>query len=195
MLTNELAVMELRMAKVHRLKKRVHAAEKDLEVLRVTCACVEKLMAECASLTEGTEQAKAERGTLASRIHELEATAATGHGDLGFAGRTVWSLKGRVAAGGDSANTAEAQARKTLDKMFELRALVEGLNQTVGGEHARVTRLADAELVHVRSVITVDLSQIEGTVSEAICNRSESFPVEASSDAPGLSDGDSSDQA
>lgn len=55
---------------------------------------VEKLAAEPASLTKGTEQVKVERDTLATRICELEAAAATGIGELGIVERAVQPLKG-----------------------------------------------------------------------------------------------------
>lgn len=70
--------------------------------------------------------------------------------------------------------------------MFELRALVEGLNRTFGGERARVAELVDAELVCIQSVTIAGLSESEGTVTEEICNVPDGFPVEASSDVPGL---------
>lgn len=100
-------------------------------------------------------------------------------------------MQGRVSAGEDRANRVEARARKTLDRMFELRAVVEGLNQTVSGEHASVAGLTDADLVSVRSFITAALSESEGTVREAMCDVRDGFTVETSSDALDLSEDDS----
>lgn len=62
-----------------------------------------------------------------------------------------------MVAGEDWANIAEACARQTLYKMFQLRALVEGLNRTVREERECVAGIIDAELVQIRSVITADL--------------------------------------
>lgn len=53
----------------------------------------------------------------------------------------------------------QQQAREALDKMSELRGLVEGLNWTIRGERARVAGIFDEELVRVRSVLTAALSE------------------------------------
>lgn len=102
------------------------------------------------------------------------------------------SLKSCVAVHEERASMAEARACETADKISKLRALVEGSNRTVVGECACVAELVDAELKPFRSVITVDLSESEGTVREAICDGRDASPVEASSMALGLSADDSS---
>lgn len=76
------------------------------------------MTAECASSIEETEQANAQHDTLGACNYELEGAAATPNGELGPLGRSVLSLKGLVTAGADGAKTAEAQARKMLDRMF-----------------------------------------------------------------------------
>lgn len=58
-----------------------------------------------------------------------------------------------------------------------------------------VAGMVEADLVLVPLVISASLSESEGSVSEAIRDVLDGFPVEASSDAPGLSAGGSSDQA
>lgn len=109
--------------------------------------------------------------------------------------RALGSLKVLVAVNYDRSNTAEAQAQKKLDKMFKPWVLVEGPNRTVGSELARAAGLVDAEFVCVREVITAAQLESEGTVSEAICNVHDDFPVYSSSDAPIPSAGGSPDQA
>lgn len=162
----------------------MRAAEKDSEFLRVSLVCVDELTAERESLATRTAQAMVERDFLAARICELEVAAATSDEELGIVGRAMWTFRGRVATGEDRANTEDALACETIDKMSELRALVEGLNWTVSGQRARVVELVNAESICVLLVITAALSESEGTVSEAICHVYDGFPVEASSDAP-----------
>lgn len=62
----------------------MRAAEKDSEANHVARAGAEGLMAERASLSAGTEQAREERYILSARIQELEAAAATRDSELGF---------------------------------------------------------------------------------------------------------------
>lgn len=79
--------------------------------------------------------------------------------------------------------------------MSELWVFVEAWSWPISGKCPRVAGLSDAKLVCVQSVITAALSESEGTVSEAICDVHDGFPVEASPDAPGLSAKASSNQA
>lgn len=146
-------------------------------------ARVNELTAECASLAAWTEQEKVECYTLAARICELEVDAATHDAELSLVLLARRLLKAWAEAGEDRANNAEAGACETMDKMYKLQQLVEGLNQIVSGECGDVAGLVRAELVCVRSVITAALSGGDGTVSKAICDVHNRFPVEASSDA------------
>lgn len=66
--------------------------------------------------------------------------------------------------------------------MSKFRAFVKGLNWTVGEECAQVAELVDGALICILSIIPAGLSESEGTVSEAICDVCDNFPVEASSD-------------
>lgn len=75
--TIELAEAESRLAEFRQLEKSVHEAEEDLEALRVAHARVDELTAESASLTAGTDQAKAERDTLSARVRKLKVAVAT----------------------------------------------------------------------------------------------------------------------
>lgn len=59
----------------------VRAAEEDTEALCVTCARVDELTAERASLTAGTENAKTKCDTLTTLICKLDAVAATRDGE------------------------------------------------------------------------------------------------------------------
>lgn len=86
-----------------------------------------------------------ESHSLAAPIRELEVAAAVCIGEVGDLERTVRSLKGGVAAPDDKANNAEARGGKMMDKLSELRMLVEGLNQTVGSERTHVLGLVHAE--------------------------------------------------
>lgn len=70
-LTNEQRAAESKMAEDCRLEEHVHASGEDSKALHVARALVDDLTAEHASLTTGTEQAKAEHNTLATRICEL----------------------------------------------------------------------------------------------------------------------------
>lgn len=111
-------------------------------MLRVVHACIDKLTAKQASLIAETEQAKAKRDTLAALIRGLEVTVSTYDGELDVVVRTMQSLKSRVAAGKDWANTKNARACEMWYKMPELRSLVERLNQTVRGQRAHDARVS-----------------------------------------------------
>lgn len=71
--------------------------------------------------------------------------------------------------------------------MSNLRVFVEKMNQIICSERVTVAELFDAELIRVRSIITADLSKVEGTVDKAICDVRDCSSVDASSDAPGPS--------
>lgn len=58
-----------------------------------------------------------------------------------------------------------------------------------------VAELVDGELIRVRLVITAALSEIEGRVTEAICEMCDGFFVEASYGALDPSAGGSSNQS
>lgn len=109
--------------------------------------------------------------------------------------QSLRSLKGALAADDDTANTMEVWDSETLDKVYTLRAVVEGLNWTVGGGHALVARLIDAELVRVPSFITAALVKSRATFNKAIYGVHEGFAVLASSAVPGPSAEGTSDQA
>lgn len=89
----------------------------------------------------------------------------------------------------------EARACETLEKMFNLRGLFKWLHRTFCSKQAPVEEHVEAERVRMRSVPSLALCQNDGTVSEAILDGCESFPVEPFSDAPSQSVGGSSDQA
>lgn len=72
-----------------------------------------------------TEQRKAKREPSATTIRELKAVAATRCGLLGVVVRAVWSVKILVAAGEDTASTAEARALEKVVQMSEFWALLE----------------------------------------------------------------------
>lgn len=76
-------------------------------------------------------------------------------------------------------------AGETVDKMLELRSIVNGLNRTVSGERARVANLVDVEFSRLRPVINVALSKSEATVSESICGVWDDFTVESTENAVG----------
>lgn len=61
----------------------------DFEALITTSARDAEFAAERASLPSGTEQAKAERDTFATRIWELEAAAVGFDGELDVVGRAM----------------------------------------------------------------------------------------------------------
>lgn len=106
-------------------------------------------------------------------------------GKLGVLVWAVGNLESRLAAGEDRADTAEALVCETLDKMFELSALIEGLHGTVGVKREHVAELVHANLIRIQLVITAALSESEGMVSEAICCVRDRLPVEALSGARG----------
>lgn len=170
-------------------------AEEDSEALRVARVRVDEWTSERASLCAGIQQGNSELEALAARSCELEVVAATRYGELGFLMLAVQSLKGLVPTCKDGSTTAEARACKTLNKMSELPALVEGLSPTIGGERACHAKLVDVELIHVLSVITAALLESESTVREAICDERDGFDVEVFSDALGRSAVGPSDQA
>lgn len=109
--------------------------------------------------------------------------------------RAVRSLRGCAAAREDKAITAEAWARETPDKMVKHWRLINGLSQIIAGKLARVEELVDEDLVCIWSVIIAALSESERTVSGAIYDVHNSFPVEVSSDALGRSAVSFSNQA
>lgn len=62
---------------------------------------------------------------LVALVLELDAAAETRDGELGALRQSMRSLKRPVRAEKDRANKTEARAHKTLDKLSELRTLVE----------------------------------------------------------------------
>lgn len=114
----------------------------------------QQLTAERASLSAGTEQARAEHDTFATCIHEREVTAATRDEELDVVVQGELYLKSLIAAGEYRPSTAGDRAHETLNKISELQALVERRNRTVGGKHAGVAELVDAELIPVWLDIT-----------------------------------------
>lgn len=103
--------------------------------------------------------------TLAARIGKLEVAEVRCNGNPGVPVLGGQSSKGRVVAGDDGANSAEAQLCDTSDEIFKLCAFVEGLNQNVGDERSPVSVLVDARLVRVRSLTTTALCESGSTVS------------------------------
>lgn len=79
--------------------------------------------------------------------------------------------------------------------MSKLHVHVEGINQTVCGKCVRVAGLVDAELVRIRSAISAALWEIEDTVTVAVSDMPDPFPLQASYKAPGPSPVAFSDQA
>lgn len=92
-------------------------------------------------------------------------------------------------------NTAQARVWKRLDKISKLRALSQGLNQTVSGAREGVVEVLDAELIRVQLFITAARVKSKGTLREAVCGVLDVFPIEASSDVQGRAAGVISDQA
>lgn len=153
----------------HQLEERVRMVDEDSEALLAARAHVNQVTADCAWLTAGTKQGKAERDTSVTSIHNMDIVPANHHGQTGVVMWAVRSLKSRVATGGDRANTAEDRAPETLDKMYELQILVQELSLTFTCECGCVAELIYAELKRIWSVITLALLQRERTVSEVIC--------------------------
>lgn len=166
------------MAAVHCLEECVCVVDKRLEARRVVRAPVEKLTPERASLNVQAEKTEVVFDTVSACICELEVAAGTPGGGLGVVMQAARALKGGVGVDEDKANATEVWAHDMLDEMFEHRALVEGLNPTVGGERARDAGLVDTELIRVRSGNTVALLESEGTVSDGICDTGCNFTVE-----------------
>lgn len=194
-LTNERTAVKKRLAEVHCLEERVHAAKDDSGAPHVVRAGLEEPTAERESFTGGTKRAKADCDSLAAHIYEREVAAATQNGYLVVAWQAVPSLKGRFAEGKENKNTAEARAPESLDIMSEFRTFVKGLSLTVGDERACVAGLIGTELILVLLVTTAALSESENKVREAILNKVDGFPVGASSGTARLSAWCSSDQA
>lgn len=93
------------MAEARCLEVRMCVAEDDSEALRVVYALVNWLTAERESLNARTEQEMEELDPLAACITKLGFAASTRDKELGVVVQALWSLKGRVAAGKDKANT------------------------------------------------------------------------------------------
>lgn len=60
-----------------------------------------------------------------------------------------------MAAGEESAYSAQAQAPETLGNMYEPWGNVKNLEQTVSVERARISEIFDAQLICLRAVIAV----------------------------------------
>lgn len=115
----------------------------------------------------------------------MEVAADAHDGDLGVVVRTVQSLKSRMAAEEDRANTVKAPAREAVDKMSDLRFLVEEINRNIGSKLAHVEGLVHAEWVRVRSVITQLCWRLKARSASRYVACLMVFPVKTSSDAPG----------
>lgn len=74
----------------------------------------------------------------------------------------VFQFNTCVAAGEARASTAKLWACRTLEKMSELRVLVGGLNQTLGGERRACARCA----VHRSRIGTAPVGHHYGPVRE-----------------------------
>lgn len=94
-------------------------------------------------MTAGPLKAKVECETSAARNRKLEVAAATCRGELSVLGQNVRLWKGRIAVSKYRANTAEDMTCNSLDKMSDLRSLVEELNRTIEVDCACVVRLVD----------------------------------------------------
>lgn len=171
------------------------APEEDSELLLAARVPIDDLSTEGALFTAKTEKRKAECVTLATITCKLKVAAATGDRELDFFVRAVQLLKSLIAAGEDRANSAEAWACQTFDKISKLQTLVEWLNWTIGRERLCVAEVFNAKLIFVRLVTTATLLARKCMISDAICVVRNSFPVEASSGAPGPSGEASADQA
>lgn len=79
--------------------------------------------------------------------------------------------------------------------MPEIWKALARFNKTLGGERACIVKIVYAKLVCVQSVITVDLSEIEIKIIEAMWDVRDWFSVEASLHAEGTFVWDFSDQA
>lgn len=88
-LNNERDEAESRMTGITSLEEGLIAVEEDLEQRRVVCARDDELIAECPSLTAGTEQKKAEGKAFAPHIPKIGVSAATCNGMLGAVMHTV----------------------------------------------------------------------------------------------------------
>lgn len=77
--------------------------------------------------------------------------------------------------GEDRAGPAEPPAREVLEKMFDLRALVEGLGYTLCGRREQFAGVIDAKLVCIQLVITAVRSESKGMFGETICKTRDNF--------------------
>lgn len=125
------------------MEARLRGARKDLEALYVARAIVDELTAERASLTAGTESAKAERDSFAALICELEVVAATHDGELDFVVLAQQLLTVRSEAGEERVNSAQFRTLEELDKTCKPWVLAEGFNQSVGS--SRIVGLVHAK--------------------------------------------------
>lgn len=82
--------------------------------------------------------------TLAACVRELKVAAAIRDGELDVVVRALRLWKGRVAAAGNRANTAEPLADEALGEILRLRDLVRWLNGADGGKRGRTAKLVDA---------------------------------------------------
>lgn len=73
----------------------------------------------------------------------------------------VQSLKVSFAAGEDRAKIPEVRARRTLERISTLQALVKGLNWIVGREPKSAAEVVSAELIRTCSSIIDTLSERE----------------------------------
>lgn len=137
------------------------------EAPHVAIALVHHLAAKLASFATGIELPKVERDTSASCIQERDVAAETHNRKLVVVVPAMRPLMGCVAAGEGRANSTEAPALETTDKMSQLRTFVGGLNLPIGSARAHVAGLVDAELVRGWSFNTAALLESEGMVSVA----------------------------
>lgn len=185
-MSSEQAETESKAAEIHRLEEHMRLME--AEVLRVVQVLVDELMTEHVLLAAVNRQAQVEHDPLARCTPELEAAAATLWRELSVVVRALQSLRKCIPASETRASLAGVWACWTIDKMFELCALVHALIQEVGGEHARVAGLDQGELSKALWVITAALTS-KDEVSHEICRLQDGFPVKPSRALPAPSVG------
>lgn len=98
---------------------------------------IDQLISKLGLFLTGTEQTKAERDILATRILELQVAAATGDGEFGFVMQDEWSLKSGVAAGEDRASMVKVR----LTKRWTRCTIFERCRKTESGRWVGVCRI------------------------------------------------------
>lgn len=92
------------------------------------------------------------------------------------------SLKSRIAVGYKQAHTTDARVCDTVNKISDLRTIVNGLNRTVRGDRAHVAEIGILQSIGVQLVITTALVDSGSAVSDVICEECNEFNIESYSE-------------